>query len=139
MSTSNQNHTADDDFRIGALLRQVETVVPVSEERLERGRQRLLASMRAATQQTAPVPARVEEPRAPSARPRSERPLNEVKFLTVAEVASVMRVSKMTVYRLVHSGHLPAIRVGRSFRVPEQAVHEYLRESFTGAELHGHA
>ena len=31
-----------------------------------------------------------------------ERPLNEVQFLTVAEVASVMRVSKMTVYRLVH-------------------------------------
>lgn len=63
----------------------------------------------------------------------SERPLNEVRFLTVAEVASVMRVSKMTVYRLVHSGHLPAIRVGRSFRVPEQAVHEYLRDSFVGA------
>ena len=60
----------------------------------------------------------------------SERPLNEVKFLTVAEVASVMRVSKMTVYRLVHSGHLPAIRVGRSFRVPEHAVHEYLRGAF---------
>ncbi|MEV6163831.1 helix-turn-helix domain-containing protein [Streptomyces sp. NPDC052052] len=64
----------------------------------------------------------------------SERPLNEVKFLTVAEVASVMRVSKMTVYRLVHSGHLPAIQVGRSFRVPEQAVHEYLRESFVRVE-----
>lgn len=63
----------------------------------------------------------------------SERPLNEVRFLTVAEVASVMRVSKMTVYRLVHSGHLPAIRVGRSFRVPEQAVHAYLRESFVGS------
>ncbi|CAM5626933.1 Helix-turn-helix domain-containing protein OS=Streptomyces antimycoticus OX=68175 GN=SANT12839_053740 PE=4 SV=1 [Streptomyces antimycoticus] len=52
----------------------------------------------------------------------------------MAEVASVMRVSKMTVYRLVHSGHLPAIRVGRSFRVPEQAVHEYLRESYVGVE-----
>jgi excisionase family DNA binding protein len=62
----------------------------------------------------------------------SERPLNEVVFLTVAEVAAVMRVSKMTVYRLVHSGHLPAIRVGRSFRVPEQAVHDYLRESYVG-------
>ncbi|WP_138908322.1 helix-turn-helix domain-containing protein [Streptomyces chryseus] len=59
----------------------------------------------------------------------SERPLDEVRFLTVAEVSSVMRVSKMTVYRLVHSGHLPAIRVGRSFRVPEQSVHEYLRDS----------
>ena len=56
-----------------------------------------------------------------------ERPLQEVVFLTVAEVASVMRVSKMTVYRLVHSGELPAIRVGRSFRVPQQAVHEYLK------------
>lgn len=63
-----------------------------------------------------------------------ERLLSEAKFLTVAEVAAVMRVSKMTVYRLVHAGHLPAIRVGRSFRVPEQAVHEYLRESFVGAE-----
>ena len=60
----------------------------------------------------------------------NERPLSEVRFLTVAEVASVMRVSKMTVYRLVHNGELPAARVGRSFRVPEQAVHDYLRDSF---------
>ena len=56
--------------------------------------------------------------------------ISGVKFLTVAEVASVMRVSKMTVYRLVHSGDLPAVRVGRSFRVPEDAVDEYLRRSF---------
>ncbi|ACY99977.1 MULTISPECIES: helix-turn-helix domain-containing protein [Thermomonospora] len=62
-----------------------------------------------------------------------ERPLSEVRFLTVAEVAAVMRVSKMTVYRLVHSGELPAIRVGRSFRVPEQAVHDYLRDAFIEA------
>ncbi|MBI1378955.1 MAG: helix-turn-helix domain-containing protein [Frankiales bacterium] len=60
----------------------------------------------------------------------NERPLSEVRFLTVAEVATLMRVSKMTVYRLVHNGELPAIRVGRSFRVPEQAVHDYLRDSF---------
>ncbi len=60
----------------------------------------------------------------------NERPLSEVRFLTVAEVATVMRVSKMTVYRLVHNGELPAVRVGRSFRVPEQAVHDYLRDSF---------
>jgi len=53
-----------------------------------------------------------------------------VKFLTVAEVAGQMRVSKMTVYRLVHNGQLEAIRVGRSFRVPEYAVEEYLRKSY---------
>jgi excisionase family DNA binding protein len=56
--------------------------------------------------------------------------MSDVKFLTVAEVAKVMRVSKMTVYRLVHSGELPAVRVGRSFRVPEDTVNEYLRKSF---------
>jgi excisionase family DNA binding protein len=38
-----------------------------------------------------------------------------------------MRLSKMSVYRLVHSGELEAVRVGRSFRVPEQAVVSYLR------------
>jgi len=56
--------------------------------------------------------------------------LSEVRFLTVAEVAQMMRVSKMTVYRLVHSGELPAVRVGRSFRVSEDDVHEYIRISF---------
>ena len=55
--------------------------------------------------------------------------LTELRFLTVAEVAALMRVSKMTVYRLVHGGTLPAVRVGRSFRVPEQAVHDYLASS----------
>ena len=54
-------------------------------------------------------------------------------FLTVAEVASLMRVSKMTVYRLVHGGDLPAVRVGRSFRVPEEAVRRSLRDSFVEA------
>ncbi len=77
------------------------------------------------------------QPNAPAAREVSdltsrsrERPLPEVRFLTVAEVASAMRVSKMTVYRLVHGGTLPAVRVGRSFRVPQDAVTDYLRDSF---------
>ena len=59
--------------------------------------------------------------------------ISEVKFLTVAEVAAMMRVSKMTVYRLVHNGELPAVRVGRSFRVIEEDVNEYLRKSFYNA------
>ena len=59
--------------------------------------------------------------------------ISEGKFLTVAEVAATMRVSKMTVYRLVHNGDLPAVRVGRSFRVTEDDVNEYLRKSFYDA------
>ena len=53
--------------------------------------------------------------------------LPQVQFLTVAEVAARMKVSKMTVYRLVHGGELPAARVGRSFRVPRRAVEDHLR------------
>jgi len=67
-----------------------------------------------------------------SSQERSES-LPDPKFLTIAEVATMMRVSKMTVYRLVHSGELPAVRVGRSFRVPESDVDEYLRKSFYNA------
>jgi excisionase family DNA binding protein len=62
--------------------------------------------------------------------PHAEGRLAEVRFLTVAEVATLMRVSKMTVYRLVHSGELTAVRVGRSFRVPEHAVDAYLKGAF---------
>jgi excisionase family DNA binding protein len=62
--------------------------------------------------------------------PQTAGKLADVKFLTVAEVASLMRVSKMTVYRLVHTGELTAVRVGRSFRVPERAVNDYLRDAF---------
>jgi excisionase family DNA binding protein len=57
----------------------------------------------------------------------------QVQFLTVAEVAAMMRVSKMTVYRLVHNGELPAVRVGKSFRVPEKAVHAYLEGAYFDA------
>jgi excisionase family DNA binding protein len=59
--------------------------------------------------------------------------MSDPKFLTIAEVATMMRVSKMTVYRLVHNGELPAIRVGRSFRVTESDVNEYLQNSFYSA------
>lgn len=59
-----------------------------------------------------------------------ESPPDEMRFLTVAEVARILRVSKMTVYRLVHSGELPAVRVGRSFRVSRRGVDDYLRGSY---------
>jgi excisionase family DNA binding protein len=59
--------------------------------------------------------------------------IHDSRFLTIAEVAEMMRVSKMTVYRLVHGGDLPAVRVGRSFRVLEKDVDDYLRKSFFNA------
>ena len=48
------------------------------------------------------------------------------RFLTVQEVAELMRVSTMTVYRLIKAGDLRAARVGRSYRLREDEVETYL-------------
>jgi excisionase family DNA binding protein len=50
------------------------------------------------------------------------------RLLTVGEVAGAMRVSNMTVYRLIKGGELPAIRVGKNYRIREMDVNRYLSE-----------
>jgi excisionase family DNA binding protein len=54
-------------------------------------------------------------------------------FVTVAEVAEQLRVSNMTVYRLIQSGALPAVRVGRSYRIRAADVDRYLADQYTQA------
>lgn len=58
------------------------------------------------------------------------------KFMTVTEVAEMMRVSRMTVYRMIHAGDLPAVRFGRSYRVPMEAVQTIVADtdSATGTD-----
>lgn len=55
----------------------------------------------------------------------------EHDFLTAAEVADLLRVSTMTVYRLIHSGDLPAVRVGRSYRLEASDVDRYIAKGAT--------
>lgn len=49
-------------------------------------------------------------------------------LLTVGEVAQMMRVSNMTVYRLIKSGQLSAIRVGKNYRLRNVDIDRYLSE-----------
>ena len=55
------------------------------------------------------------------------------RFLTVAEVANLMRVSNMTVYRLINAGELAAVRVGKSYRIREDDIDRYLAARSTAA------
>jgi excisionase family DNA binding protein len=48
------------------------------------------------------------------------------RLFTVAEVAAAMRVSNMTVYRLIRSGELPALRVGKGYRIFEADLERFL-------------
>ena len=50
------------------------------------------------------------------------------RLLTVVEVAALMRVSNMTVYRLIKSGSLAALRVGKNYRIRESDVTTYLTD-----------
>lgn len=56
----------------------------------------------------------------------SEGNVTDVRFLTVTELATAMRVSAMTVHRLIRAGELPAVRFGKSYRIPEAALRTYL-------------
>lgn len=57
----------------------------------------------------------------------------QTRFLTVAEVARMLRVSNMTVYRLISAGELPAVRVGKSYRLRDDDVDKYLADRYTQA------
>jgi excisionase family DNA binding protein len=65
-------------------------------------------------------------------RPLPGPPALPGKFLTVMEIATALRVSKMTVYRLVHEKELEAVQVGRSFRIPERSLHDYVARCSRG-------
>jgi excisionase family DNA binding protein len=58
---------------------------------------------------------------------RTERDMSQ-RLLTAAEVAEDLRVSTMTVYRLIRRGELPAVRVGRNYRVRLADLETYLAE-----------
>ncbi|MGW3185546.1 helix-turn-helix domain-containing protein [Kitasatospora sp. NPDC001119] len=59
-------------------------------------------------------------------RPVTPAPAEDIRFLDIAEAAALLRVSKLTVYRLVHSGDLPAVRTARAWYVPRDAALTYL-------------
>ncbi len=61
------------------------------------------------------------------------QPLPDSEFLTVQEVADMLRVSSMTVYRVIRANELPALRVGRSFRVAQADIDTYMAKRYTQA------
>ena len=52
------------------------------------------------------------------------------RFLTASEAAEQLRVSKMTIYRLIRAGKIPAVQVGKSYRVRVDDLERYLDSSY---------
>lgn len=54
--------------------------------------------------------------------------MNE-KWLTPEDVAGELRVNRMTVYRMLEAGTIPAYRFGRLYRVKPEDLDAYIRDS----------
>lgn len=52
---------------------------------------------------------------------------NPPQFVTVHEAAQFLRVSAMTVYRLIDSGDLKSVRIGRNIRIHVADLDDYLK------------
>jgi excisionase family DNA binding protein len=55
----------------------------------------------------------------------------DAEFYTVEELAAWLRVSKMSIYRLIRRGEMDYITVGKSYRVSTDALDDYLERQMT--------
>ena len=55
----------------------------------------------------------------------------EESFLTVAEVAAMLKLNQQTVRNWIDQGSLPALRVGRRVRIKRSDFERVLAESYT--------
>ena len=58
------------------------------------------------------------------------------RLYTVEQTADLFGVSTKTITRLIQSGHLPYVRIGRCIRVPQRAILDWI-ESQTRYNLEG--
>src|SRR5690348_5896302 len=56
----------------------------------------------------------------------------EDSFLTVAEVAGILKLNQQTVRNWIDQGSLPALRVGRRVRIRRSDFERILAEGYTG-------
>lgn len=48
--------------------------------------------------------------------------MNDTEFMTPSEAAEYLRVCKATVYKMIKSGKLPAVRAGRQIRIAKSNI-----------------
>jgi excisionase family DNA binding protein len=59
----------------------------------------------------------------------------EDPFLTVAEVAEILRLNQQTIRNWIDAGSLPAVRIGRRVRIKRSDLDRVLAEGYQGAPV----
>jgi len=50
------------------------------------------------------------------------------EFLTIQEVANILKVTKMTIYRYIKAGKITAYKVGKDFRINKEEFDKFLNK-----------
>ena len=57
----------------------------------------------------------------------------EKLLLTATEASEAIGIGRTRIYELLASGELPSVRIGRSVRVPTEALKRWIQERQAGA------
>lgn len=52
-------------------------------------------------------------------------------FLTVKQVAELLQIHWQTVLNYIKNGKLDAVRLGKGYRIPKEAIDKYVRNNKT--------
>ena len=50
-------------------------------------------------------------------------------ILTVEELCEVLRIGKNTAYKLLKSGEIKSIKIGKVYKIPKKSVKKYLEQN----------
>jgi len=57
-----------------------------------------------------------------------KKPDNAIKLLTLAEAATILKISKRTLHRMIQHRQIPAFKVGGQWRILESRFQEWVEE-----------
>lgn len=60
--------------------------------------------------------------------------INEKPFYSVAEVAAMLGISRIAIFKKIKSGIIKAIRIGRVYGIPKEELSAILGKSLTGKQ-----
>lgn len=66
-----------------------------------------------------------------------KKPDTVIRLLTLAEAASILKISKRTLHRMIQHRQIPAFKVGGQWRILESRFHEWVEEGENSASKVG--
>lgn len=60
--------------------------------------------------------------------------MGNAKFLTVSEVAQILGISRVAVFKKIKKGQIKALKIGRNFAIPQEEVLSILGKTLTSSQ-----